>query len=177
MPDFIDPVIAKDLEDLKNNPPNLGKKKGNGHSTHSPVAHLVDSPPPAKSIAFQVGIDTICVPEMTWDILETVMPMLESKPDPEAKWYQTKVRDFEIFLIVSKTVCPDMTMEKLKKLLTMSQAMDLSAKLMDLLVLSGFNIPGEVKAASDSTETLIVSSPESSEEGTQELLNGTKSNV
>ncbi len=168
----IHPGVLEELAAVKKEPP-IRPNGGTTHSTPEIGVELSSS----ETVPFSIGIETIRVPEMTWDIIETIMPMLEHVPAPETKWYQSKVRDFEIFLIVSQSVAPDMTMERLKKLLTLKQANDLSGKLLDLLKLSGFTIPGEASAASGSTETLTVSSQELSEEDGQELLSGTKSNV
>ncbi len=178
--------ILEGVEDLKTNPPNLDKKKqrstarnGQLHGSTSVDSDVESS---SNTVAFKIGDETIHVPEMTWAIIEEVMPMLEEQSDPMAKWYHTKVRDFEIFLKAVAPVRPDLTLEYIKARLTLRQANDLSTKLIDLLQLSGFNVPsagdgvGEAGAAMtpSSTETLIVSSQDLSAEDAQELLSGTK---
>jgi hypothetical protein len=183
MANSLPPEILNDLKEIEKTRPLTPKgltpraSKTNGHATDDSTVVQPAVELSSRVVAFHIGDEIINVPEMTWDIIEEVMPMMEETPPEGSKWYQTKVRDFEIFLKAARSVT-DITLEELKKKITLKQANEISVKLLDLLALSGFTLPGEVQATvtEGSTETLIVSSPESSPEDVEELQSGMISN-
>jgi hypothetical protein len=142
-----------------------------------------------KSVTFTIDGEDVEVYEMSWAIIEdTVMPLLDEAQQrlqmaEVAKkngidyvgipWYKVRGKDIEILAAALRE-----PVHELKDRLSMAESLDVQLKIPELLKISGFTLPGEAEATSqtnDSTETSTGSSQDSSPKDSSASRSGRKS--
>ncbi len=118
-----------------------------------------------RTVTFTIGGEDVQVEELTWDVIEdVVMPILDTAQARTAAgvqtpWYRVRGDDIRILAAAMRQ-----SYEDVRRRLSLDESREVSARMVELLQISGFTMPGEAEAASGSTETSTDSSPVSSPE-------------
>jgi hypothetical protein len=129
---------------------------------------------PKNMVTFTLSGEPVDVHELTWDVIEdVVMPILDAAValGGTRPWWQQRADDIRILAAAMREPYGDVR----KRIVGLDESREVSAKVGELLRISGFTMPGEVQAASGSTETSIDSSPDSSTTVSPASRSGTKS--
>ncbi len=116
-----------------------------------------------RTVTFVIGGEDVAVEELTWDVIEdVVMPILDAAQartaaNIQTPWYRVRGDDIRILAAAMRQPYEDV-----RRKLSLDESRDVSVKMLELLRISGFTMPGEAEAASGSTETSTDSSQVSS---------------
>ncbi len=139
-----------------------------------------------QTVLFIIGGERVEVEELTWDVIEdVVMPILDAAQarivalralsnqltmsgmaeadvtthieSSTVPWYKVRADDIRILAAAMRQPYEDV-----RRRLSLDESREVSAKMVELLRISGFTMPGEAEAASGLMETSTDSSPDSS---------------